>query len=68
VVSSCFVTRDRPPLIPHAHGSTQWGPDEAEHRGDLPCLLGLYGCLERVRFAIAPRTERFYFCPAAEVS
>jgi hypothetical protein len=43
-------------------------PDEAEHWGDLPCLLGLYGCLERVRFAIAPRTERFYFCPAAEVS
>jgi hypothetical protein len=43
-------------------------PDEAEHWGDLPCLLGLYGCLERVRFAVDPRTERFYFGPAAEAS
>jgi hypothetical protein len=30
--------------------------------------LGLYGCLERVRFAVDPPTERFYFGPAAEVS
>lgn len=41
-------------------------PEEAEHWGDLPCLLGLYGCLERARFAVDPRTERFYFSPAAE--
>jgi hypothetical protein len=41
-------------------------PDEAEHWGDLPCILGLYGCLERVRFAVDPRTERFYFGPTAE--
>jgi hypothetical protein len=40
-------------------------PEEAEHWGDLPCLLGLYGCLERVRFAVDPRAELFYFGPAA---
>ena len=36
-------------------------PEEAEHWGDLPCILGLYGCLERMRFAVDPYTERFYF-------
>jgi hypothetical protein len=36
--------------------------------GDLPCFLGLYGRLERACFAVDPRTERFYFGPAAEVS
>ena len=41
-------------------------PDEAEHWGDMPCLLGLYGCLERARFAVDPPTERFYFGPAAD--
>lgn len=41
-------------------------PEEAEHWGDLPCLLGLYGCLERARFAVDPRTEQFYFGPAVE--
>lgn len=41
-------------------------PEEAEHWGDLPCLLGLYGCLERIRFAVDPRAEQFYFGPAAE--
>ena len=43
-------------------------PEEAEHWGDMPCLLGLYGCLERLRFAVDPRTEHFYFGPAAEAS
>jgi hypothetical protein len=41
-------------------------PEEAEHWGDMPCLLGLHGCLERARFAVDPRTEQFYFGPAAE--
>ncbi len=41
-------------------------PAEAEHWGDLPCLLGLYGCLERVRFAVDPSTEQFYFGPASD--
>jgi hypothetical protein len=43
-------------------------PEEAEHWGDLPCLLGLYGCLERIRFAVDPHTEQFYFGLAAEDS
>ena len=43
-------------------------PEEAEHWGDLPCILGLYGCVERARFAVDPRTEHFYFGPAAEDS
>ena len=36
-------------------------PDEAEHWGDMPCILGLYGCLERMRFAVDPYAERFDF-------
>jgi hypothetical protein len=28
--------------------------EEEESRSDLPSILGLYGCLERVRFAVAP--------------
>ena len=43
-------------------------PEEAEHWGDLPCILGLYGCLERARFAVDPRTEQFYFGLAADAS
>jgi hypothetical protein len=29
--------------------------------GELPCFLGLYGCLERLRFAIDPLNTYFYF-------
>ncbi len=43
-------------------------PEEAEHWGDLPCILGLYGCLARARFAVDPRTEQFYFGLAADAS
>jgi len=43
-------------------------PEEAEPWGDLPGFLGLYSCLERAHFAVDPRTERFYFGPAAEAS
>ena len=28
---------------------------------ELPMFLGMQGCLERVRFAIDPTKERFYF-------
>jgi hypothetical protein len=28
---------------------------------ELPCVLGLQGCLERLRFAVDPATETFYF-------
>ncbi|MGE3537322.1 MAG: hypothetical protein AB7N91_07780 [Candidatus Tectimicrobiota bacterium] len=41
-------------------------PEESEHWGDMPCLLGLYGYLERVRFAVDLYTEQFYFGPASE--
>jgi len=30
---------------------------------ELPCFLGLHGCLERLRFAVDPYTETFYFGP-----
>jgi hypothetical protein len=41
-------------------------PDEAEGWGDMPCILGLYGCLERLRFAVDSHTEQFYFGPAVD--
>jgi len=28
---------------------------------DLPCVLGMYLCLERLRFAVDPSTDTFYF-------
>ena len=28
---------------------------------ELPCVLGLQGCLERLRFAVDPASETFYF-------
>jgi hypothetical protein len=30
---------------------------------DLPCFLGLQGCLERLRFAVDRTAEKFYFGP-----
>jgi len=27
----------------------------------LPCVLGMMGCLERLRFAVDPATDTFYF-------
>ncbi len=35
-------------------------PDEEEIWGDILCILGLFGCLERIRFAVDPSTETFY--------
>ena len=29
--------------------------------GELPCVLGLRFCLERMRFAVDPQRELFYF-------
>lgn len=29
--------------------------------GEFPCILGMQGCLERIRFAIDPQNEIFYF-------
>ena len=39
-------------------------PSEEEQWGDLPSILGFYGCLERARVALDPRTETFFFGPA----
>ncbi len=38
-------------------------PEEADHYGDLPSFLGMQDCLDRVRFAIDPYEEKFYFGP-----
>jgi len=29
--------------------------------GEFPCILGMQGCLERIRFAVDPQNEIFYF-------
>ena len=31
--------------------------------GDLPSFIGLNGCLERMRFAVDPTSDSFYFGP-----
>jgi hypothetical protein len=43
---------------------TAFVPD-ASYEGvpELPSILGLHGCLERVRFAFDPATDTFYFGP-----
>ena len=33
----------------------------AEEWGELPTFLGLTGCLERLRFAVDPSQDKFYF-------
>jgi hypothetical protein len=38
---------------------------EPGERWPLPGYLGLQGCLDRLRFAVDPVGERFYFGPAA---
>ncbi|MEW5986557.1 MAG: hypothetical protein AB1791_07995 [Chloroflexota bacterium] len=40
-------------------------PDWEESWGDLPSFIGLGGCLERMRFAIDPGSDTFYFGPLA---
>ena len=40
------------PFVPALDESQIW---------ELPTFLGMQGCLERVRFAIDPTKERFYF-------
>ena len=43
---------------------TAFVPNEAEGEPfpySFPCFLGLFGCLERLRFAIDPSTEMVYF-------
>jgi hypothetical protein len=38
-------------------------PDWEEWWGELPSFIGLGGCLERIRFAIDPGQDMFYFGP-----
>lgn len=41
---------------------TLFVPDtEEQHWGDLPSFLGMTGCLERLRFAVDPNEDVFYF-------
>jgi hypothetical protein len=45
---------------------TAFAPD-ASYEGvpELPSIMGLHGCLERVRFAFDPVTDTFYFGPTS---
>jgi hypothetical protein len=45
--------------------STVFVPDATagEVLGGLPSFIGLTGCLERMRFAVDPNDDRFYFGP-----
>jgi len=40
--------------------------EDDEDIPEFPCILGLHGCLERVRFAFDPLTDTFYFGPASD--
>ena len=41
--------------------STVFVPEVEEFWGDFPSFIGLTGFLERIRFAIDPSTDTFYF-------
>ena len=41
--------------------ATAFIPDVEEFWGDFPSFIGQIGCLERIRFAIDPLTNTFYF-------
>lgn len=41
-------------FVPNPLSYQPWQPD-------FPCVLGLQGCLERIRFAVDPEHEMFYF-------
>ncbi|MDY6806727.1 MAG: hypothetical protein SXA11_23370 [Cyanobacteriota bacterium] len=41
--------------------ATAFLPDVEEYWGDFPSFLGLTGFLERIRFAVDPNTDTFYF-------
>ena len=46
--------------------TTAFVPDASyEDVPELPSILGLHGCLERVRFAFDPHTDTFYFGAAS---
>lgn len=41
--------------------STVFVPEVEEYWGNFPSFIGLNGFLERIRFAIDPNTDTFYF-------
>jgi len=41
--------------------ATVFVPDAEELWGDFPSFIGLSGFLERIRFAVDPLTDTFYF-------
>lgn len=44
--------------------ATLFVPDENSNLvWNLPAFLGMHGCLERIRFAVDPGQEQFYFGP-----
>ncbi len=38
-------------------------PEWEESWGETPSFIGLTGCLERLRFAVDPGSDAFYFGP-----
>jgi len=50
------LTIDVTAFIPDERREERWA-------SDLPCFLGWQGCLDRLRFALDPLTEKFYFGP-----
>jgi hypothetical protein len=49
------ITIDATVFVPDEEWQNSWG----EHPG----YIGLTGCLERMRFAVDPENDRFYFGP-----
>lgn len=50
------VTIETTAFVPGAH---------YENTPELPSIMGLQGCLDRLRFAFDPMTDTFYFGPAS---
>lgn len=45
--------------------ATAFVPDSSTEWSNFPCVLGIYLCLERLRFAVDPQAEIFFFGPLA---
>jgi hypothetical protein len=41
--------------------ATAFIPDVEEYWGDFPCFIGQIGFLERIRYAVDPANDTFYF-------
>jgi len=55
------VTIDVTAFVPQISRTIEWS-------AEFPCILGMSGCLERLRFAIDPETDTFYFGALGESS